>query len=150
MNLPNREAQISEERATDRSPSSRPQPSTRKPSQNATHAVLFTPELLCNITLHLPLEDVVTTTGVCHFWRDATAADPAVQKALFLCPENVRRMLVFPPTGLDLERAFSDFKTGDTIPDDLSYTIGRLHPFLHRICGVFNTRKYRPIDWEGG
>jgi hypothetical protein len=75
-------------------PSSNQEPITRKPGQSAAHAVLSTPELLCNVIVQLPLEDIVTTTGVCHFWRIAAAAEPDIQKALFLTPEKVSRKLV--------------------------------------------------------
>lgn len=118
-------------------------PSTRKPGQTAAHAVIFTPELLCNIIASLPLEDIVASTGVCHFWRNAAAADPAVQKALFLDPEQVSRTLLLET---ELDRAFEhwslEHKPGAAIPQEWCYTIGKLHPFLHRICGVANTREF--------
>jgi len=114
-------------------------PVTRESGQTAAHAVLFTPELLCNIISQLPLADIVTTTGVCHFWRSAVAVDPTLQEALFFSPEEVRRVLVHKTMpGVDFEQVFSQHNPGDAIPDEFCYTIGDMHPFLHKICGLAN------------
>jgi hypothetical protein len=51
-----------------------------KASYEAAHAVLFTNELLCDIMARLPLQDVVATTGVCRFWRDALKPSSAAHK----------------------------------------------------------------------
>jgi hypothetical protein len=119
------------------------------PPQTAAHAVLFTPELLCNVIAQLPLGDIVTATGVCHFWRNAAAAEPEIQKALFLIPEKVSRKLVMNRTYLrDLEEYFFESGPGEPIPEFSCFTIGRLHPFLPRICGLFNTREIDYQDWE--
>lgn len=117
------------------------EPVTRKPGQTATHAVLFTPELLCNIISQLPLADIVTTTGVCHFWRNAVAADPQVQKALFLKPEEVRRGQFFLSNDSQLDEFLSEVKSGDAIKDvtkmDACHIIGRVHPYLAKICNTW-------------
>lgn len=115
------------------------EPVTRKPGQTATHAVLFTPELLCNIISQLPIADIITTTGVCHFWRDAVAADPQVQKALFLKPAEVRWVLVHKTLPVsNIEQLFFQHNPGNAIPEELCYTIGHMNPFLYKICGVVN------------
>jgi hypothetical protein len=68
---------------------------TRKADQTAANAVLSTAEMLSNIIYRLPFTDIVASTGVCHFWRNAVAADELIQKALFLSPEDVCRVLDF-------------------------------------------------------
>jgi hypothetical protein len=99
------------------------------PSYEAAHAVLFTNELLCDIVARLPLQDVVATTGVCRFWRDALRPNPQVREALFLTPIEVREVMV------------SDFdicNNTDPIPIDACFLIGAMHPSLRRICGTFH------------
>jgi hypothetical protein len=135
-----------------------PSPSSRKPAQTVAHAVLFTPELLCNVIAQFPLEDIVTATGVCHFWRNAAAAEPKIQKALFLIPEKVSRMLLSRNlvesthyAWRPVEQIFSEDIPGKPMPKEWCYTIGRLHPFLRRICNNmrFGTREADDIgDYE--
>lgn len=120
---------------------SRPDSFTRESGQTATHSVLFTPELLCNIITQLPLPDIVATTGVCHFWRNATAADPQVQKALFFEPEEVRRGLFFLANNSWWDEFLSEVKSGDAIEDvtgmNACHIIGKVHPYLKRICNTW-------------
>lgn len=94
--------------------------------------MLFTPELLCNIISQLPLADITTTTGVCHFWRNAVAVDQHIQRALFLEPEEVRRGLLFLSNDSWWDEFLSEVKSGDAIEDivelNACHIIGRVHP----------------------
>lgn len=141
MDTSTSETQAAEGNEPGSTPPSHPGLIARKAGQTAAHAVLFTPELLCNIISQLPLADIVTTTGVCHFWRSAVAADLPLQKALFLQPEEVRRVLVFQMLWgkRRFAEVFSEYHPGDVIPKAWCYTIGEIHPFLRRICGLVNT-----------
>jgi hypothetical protein len=117
------------------------EPVTQKSGQTATHAVLFTPELLCNIINKLPLKEIITTTGVCHFWRNAVAADQHIQRALFLAPEEVRRGLFFLINDSWWDEFLSEVKSGDAIKDvtkmNACSIIGQVHPYLARICNTW-------------
>lgn len=119
----------------------------QKPGQTAAYAVLFSPELLCKIITQLPLEAIVVTTGVCHFWRNAVAADPQIQKALSLKPEEVRRVRLYKQC-LDehFERVFSEHGPGGTIPTKYCHTIGNFHPSIEKICGKVHTHRGAPAS----
>lgn len=113
----------------------------RESGPTATHAVLFTPELLCNIISQLPLADIVANTGVCHFWRNAVAADQHIQRALFFEPEEVRRGLFFRINDSWWDNFLSKVKSGDAIKDVTNMQacniIGRVHPYLKRISNTW-------------
>jgi hypothetical protein len=57
--------------------------------QAAANAILNTNELLCDIIIRLPLEDIVVATGVCQTWRKALKNNAAIQQALFLAPVEI-------------------------------------------------------------
>jgi hypothetical protein len=86
-------------------------------------------------------------TGVCHFWRNAVAADPQIQKALFLKPEEVRRVRLCKQC-LDehFERVFSEHGPGETIPTKYCHTISNFHPSIEKICGKFHTHRGAPAN----
>jgi hypothetical protein len=48
-------------------------------SHHAAHAVLNTNELLCNIVVCLPFEDVVNAANVCQTWRRALMDNIAIR-----------------------------------------------------------------------
>jgi hypothetical protein len=88
----------------------------------AAHAVLSTNELLCNIIARLPLKDIIAATGICKAWRDAMAADPSVQQALFLRPVKLSEVLVE-------NRQLLALGGSETINIDKCTVVGQLHPF---------------------
>jgi hypothetical protein len=139
MDTLNSKTEVAEGSAPCSLQSSHPEPVARHSDQTAMHVVLITPNLLSNIISQMPLADIVTTTGVSQFWRNAIAADPQVQKALFLKSAEGRRVLVH-NTLLDSnsEKRFSQYSPGDAIPKEFCSTIGHMHPFLHKICGMVN------------
>jgi hypothetical protein len=112
------------------------EPVTQKPGQTATHAVLFTPELLCNIISQLPLADIVISTGVCHFWRIAVAADHHIQRALFFSPGEVRAAVIIKPKNIEILNIPSHWEPGRIIPSQMCCVLGDLNPFFRKICGV--------------
>lgn len=69
--------------------------STVPPSatNEAAHAALSTPELICNIVARLPFKDILAATGVCRGWRATIVGDPNIQEDLFLKPAKVRFVL---------------------------------------------------------
>lgn len=144
MDTVNKEIKVAKSSASSPLQPSHAELVTRDSGQTATHAVIFTPELLCNIISQLPLADIVTTTGVCHFWRNAIATGPQVQRALFLKPEKVQRVLVYID---EFEQISVQHKAGDAIPKEFCHTIGDMHPFLQKICGVVNG-DYREVEDE--
>lgn len=99
-------------------------------SRQAADRVFSTNELLCGIIAHLPLNDIITTTGVCRTWRSAVAADPVVQQLLFLKPVEIDEVLAENPHILDLETP---------IPFDECVVIGELHPWISEIIGHVQT-----------
>jgi hypothetical protein len=62
-------------------------------SHHAAHAVLNTNELLCNIIIRLPMDDIVVATGVSKSWRKALKENVAIQQAMFLTPVDVRDIM---------------------------------------------------------
>jgi hypothetical protein len=113
------------------------EPVTREPGQTATHAVLFTPELLCNVISQLPLADILITTGVCHFWRNAVAADPPLQEALFLSPGEIRMAVIVKQLAdVETQNILSLWEPGRILPWQMCYVLGNFHPFFRKICGV--------------
>lgn len=93
---------------------------------SAAHRVLSTTRLLCNITAHLPLEQVFAAAVVCREWRKTLAADLATQQALFLKPREVREVIAPDRYILDLEHP---------IPIDECTIIGEFNPWVYDICG---------------
>jgi hypothetical protein len=93
----------------------------------AAYAVLNTNELLCEIIGHLPLGDIVTTTGVCKTWRHALKTSLAIQQALFLAPTDVRRIKTVTEVSL--------FTRIEDIPHGVPAVVGEVNPFLARIGG---------------
>jgi hypothetical protein len=71
--------------------SKRHQASTK--SHHAAHAVLNTNELLCNIVVCLPFEDVVNAANVCQTWRRALMDNVAIRQAMFLSPVDISDIL---------------------------------------------------------
>jgi hypothetical protein len=139
MDIPTNENKLAERRDPHPLPPSDSEIAPRKAAQTAAQVVLSTAELVSNIIYRLPFTDMVTTTGVCHFWRNAIAADQRIQKALSFSPEEVTRVLVFRRLwSLESEHFFQS-QPGDIIPKKWCYTIGDLHPFIHKICGLVNT-----------
>lgn len=113
------------------------------------HAVLSTNELLCNIIAHLPLEDIVAATGICKSWRNAMAADLAVQQALFLKPVELSEVLVETRQLLALGES-------ETIDIDRCTVVGQLNPFAEKMCGSIKFRAAQShklalprYDWRG-
>lgn len=98
---------------------------------SATHRVLSTTELLCNIAAHLPLKDMLTAAAVCRDWRGALAADPTIQQALFLKPRKICEVIANNHHILNLERQ---------IPIQECTIIGELNPWVSGICGPINLR----------
>ena len=58
-------------------------------SHQAAHAVFNTNELLCDIVVRLPFEDVVTATNVCKTWRKALKESLAIRQVMFLAPVEI-------------------------------------------------------------
>jgi hypothetical protein len=71
--------------------SKRHQASTK--SHQAAHAVLNTNELLCDIVVCLPFEDVVNAANVCQTWRRALMYNVAIRQAMFLSPVDISDIL---------------------------------------------------------
>jgi hypothetical protein len=71
-----------------------PKGTTRNTGQTARRSVCSTSKLVSNIILRLSFTEIITTTAVCHLWRNMVAANPNLQKVLFLGPEKIRRVLV--------------------------------------------------------
>jgi hypothetical protein len=99
----------------------------------AAHAVLSTNELLCNIIAHLPLKDIVAATGICKSWRNAMAADLAVQQALFLKPVELSEVLVETRQLLALGES-------ETVNIDRCTVVGQLNPLAEKMCGSIKFR----------
>jgi len=92
-------------------------PSLKK--HQAAHAVLFTNELLCDIIARLRIQDVVSATGTCKFWREALKNNRRIQEALFLKPKEVSQVICENELINDLEHSIE-------ISDCL--VIGTFHP----------------------
>jgi len=99
----------------------------------AAHAVLSTNELLCNIIARLPLKDIVAATGICKAWRNAMAADPSVQQALFLKPVEISEVLVEDRILLALDKS-------EAINIDRTTVVGQLNPLAKKLCGSIKFR----------
>jgi hypothetical protein len=99
----------------------------------AAHAVLSTNELLCNIFARLPLKDIVAATGICKAWRNAIAADPGVQQALFLKPVEISEVLVE-------DRMLLALHDLEPINIDKCTVVGQLHPFAEKFCSSIKFR----------
>lgn len=99
---------------------------TRTSFYEAAQAVLSTNELICDIIVRLPLDDIVIATGVCRAWRQALKDNVAVQQAMFLTPDNSHKITT---TEGSLSKLLEDITRKE------NSTIVELHPFISRICG---------------
>lgn len=93
-------------------------------SHHATHAVLFTNELLCDIVGRLPLKDIVSGTGLCKFWREALQSNQHIQEVLFLKPVEIREVVCEIHRLHDLEHS---------IAMDDCMVLCKTHPYIHDI-----------------
>jgi hypothetical protein len=105
--------------------------------QPAANAVLNTYELLCDILLRLPLEDLVVATGVCGTWRKLKD-NLAFQQALFLAPVEIRDITFQRPC---VSQRLEDL----ALDEDWYYSIvSDLHPSVTRICAqTLGSREHR-------
>lgn len=95
-------------------------------SHQAAHRVFSTTELLCKIIAQSPLKDVFIAAAVCRDWREAIAAEPTIQHALFLKPKDVHEVIAEDVYIVDLEHP---------IPMQKCNIIGEVNPWASDICG---------------
>jgi hypothetical protein len=114
---------------TSETPSNQPQASANlassimasPTSHQAAHAVFNTNELLCDIIVRLPSEDIFHATGVCQTWRKALKENTPIRQAMFLAPVDISDIMSETDC---LTRSVED------IPRDQYIIVGEIHSYV--------------------
>lgn len=109
-------------------------------SNQAARAVLNTNELLCDIIIHLPFEDVVNATKVCKTWRKALKDNVAIRQVMFLSPVDISDIMS------EVDCLSMNVKD---IPRDKYTVVGKVHrsvPDGWTPMNIFDTGDFKPMS----
>lgn len=109
-------------------------------SHQAARAVFNTNELLCDIVIRLPFEDVVNATNVCKTWRKALKDDVAIRQVMFLAPVDI--------SGIMSEVDCLSMNVKD-LPRDKYTVVGKVHSFVPTRwtpMNIFGTGTFEPMS----
>ena len=104
-------------------------------SHQAAHAVLNTNELLCNIIVRMPRENIALAACVCRSWRNALKADLAIQQMLWRASTGIRQI----ETKLDC----LGMRIQDMLSDKFDIMVD-INPYMDKICN--EPQPWRPRD----